>query len=523
MTSDPFVDRLVRALSGRYRLERELGRGGMGAVFLATDVKLGRSVAIKALAPSTRAHLGDERFQREVRHVATLSHPHIVPLFEADEADGCLYYVMEYVAGETLADRLRRDGPLPVDDALRITAEIGDALQYAHERGLVHRDVKPANILLARDHALLADFGIAKATDAGEQLTETGIAVGTAGYMSPEQAAGDRRVDARSDVYALGAVLFEMLVGEQPFTGPNRQTVVARIMTADPQAIRTVRPTIPVHVEHAVLAALAKTPADRPQSARAFVDRLARPTGEPAIHSSRRRWLVGVGVGAAVVLAILVASRIVRQVPITGIALIPGGTFRLFGGECPRCLPARDVRLDSFYIDRTEVPVVAYARYVTAGKAPAPWAVTPMDSLPVTGVFWRDAASYCRWRDPRARLPTEEEWEAAARGSTGQRYPWGSTWEEGRANAGKARPGVVAVGTFSSGASDKGVLDLSGNAWEWTASQAESHYVIRGGAFNSPPAVATGFYRASLPPLTPESLRSATYGNTGFRCARRVR
>lgn len=524
MTADPLFERLARALAGRYRLERELGRGGMGTVFLATDVKLGRSVAIKVLPPNTREYLGDERFQREVRLVAALSHPHIVPLFETDEADGCLYYVMEYIEGETLADRLEREGPLPLDEALRIVAEIGDALQYAHERGLVHRDVKPPNILLARGHALLADFGIAKETDAGaERLTGTGVGIGTAEYMSPEQASGERRVDARSDVYALGAVLFEMLVGEPPFTGPNVQAIVARIMAAAPQSIRTVRPTIPPHVEDAVLAALAKTPADRPSSARAFVDRLVRPTGERQARVPVRRWAVGAGAIALAVVVVLIATRGGRGTSPVGMALVPSGTFRLFGGDCPRCLPARDVRLDSFYIDRTEVPVVAYARYVAAGNAPAPWTVRPADSLPATGILWAEAAGYCRWRDPRARLPTEEEWEAAARGPRGELYPWGAVWESGRANADNVRAGLTPVGAFPSGATAAGVLDLIGNAWEWTASPAQSQYIIRGGALNSPGTVATGLYRTSLPGAVPESLRLASYGNTGFRCVRAVR
>lgn len=524
VTADSLFERLARALSGRYRLERELGRGGMGTVFLATDVKLGRPVAIKALSPHTREYLGDERFLREVRHVAALSHPHIVPLFEADEADGCLYYVMEYIEGETLAKRLRREGPLPLDEALRIVAEIGEALQYAHERGLVHRDVKPANILLARGHALLADFGIAKATGPGaERLTGTGVAIGTAEYMSPEQASGERRVDARSDVYALGAVLFEMLVGEPPFTGPNVQAIVARIMAATPQSIRTVRPTIPLHVEGAVLAALAKTPADRPSSVRAFVDRLVRPTGERQVSVPLHRWVIGAGAAVMAVLVVLVATRGGRGTSPVGMALAPGSTVRLFGGDCPRCLPARDVRLDSFYIDRTEVPVVAYARYVAAGKAPAPWTVRPADSLPVTGVLWAEAAGYCRWRDPRARLPTEEEWEAAARGPRGELYPWGSAWERGRANADNVRSGLTPVGAFPSGATAAGVMDLIGNAWEWTASSAQSQYVIRGGALNSPGTVATGLYRASLAASAPESLRLISYGNTGFRCVRPVR
>src|SRR5437660_83731 len=232
MSADPLLDRLARALAGRYTVARELGRGGMATVYLATDVKLGRRVAIKVLPPTTRAYLGSGRFQREVLFAAQLSHPHIVPLFEADEADGLLFYVMEYVEGESLHDRLERDGPLAVEEAIRITAEVGDALEYAHESGVIHRDIKPGNILLSRGHAMVSDFGIAKVlfesgtATGGSAITGTGITVGTAEYMSPEQASGEKRIDARSDVYALAAVLYEMLAGEPPFTGPSAEVTV---------------------------------------------------------------------------------------------------------------------------------------------------------------------------------------------------------------------------------------------------------------------------------------------------------
>src|SRR5437870_1035485 len=244
MSADPLLDRLARALAGRYTVARELGRGGMATVYLATDVKLGRRVAIKVLPPTPRAYLGSGRFQREVLFAAQLSHPHIVPLFEADEADGLLFYVMEYVEGESLQDRLARDGPLAVEEAVRIAAEVGDALEYAHETGVIHRDIKPGNILLSRGHAMVSDFGIAKlfaesgTTAGGSSITGTGITVGTAEYMSPEQASGEKRIDARSDVYGLAAVLYEMLAGEPPFTGPSAQAIVARTLGPDRKSTR---------------------------------------------------------------------------------------------------------------------------------------------------------------------------------------------------------------------------------------------------------------------------------------------
>jgi len=283
MAADPLFDRLARALVGRYALVRLLGQGGMATVYLATDVKLGRQVAIKVLSPATRAYLGSERFQREVLLAAQLSHPHIVPLFEADEEDDLLFYVMEYVEGESLKDRLAREGALPLEEVIRIAVEVGDALQYAHDRGVVHRDVKPGNILLSQGHALVTDFGIAKLVDAAapagrHSLTEAGFTVGTVEYMSPEQASGAAGIDARADVYALAAVVYEMLAGEPPFTGPSKQAVVPRVLSERPRPIRKLRPTLPSHVERALTAGLAKVPADRPAGTRAFVDLLTRPS-----------------------------------------------------------------------------------------------------------------------------------------------------------------------------------------------------------------------------------------------------
>lgn len=522
---EPSLDRLVAALRGRYAVLRRLGQGGMGVVYLARDIKLGRDVAIKVLPPHVRAALGSERFEREVQLISRLSHPHIVSLFEADDVDGILFFVMEYVEGESLQQRLARGGPMALDEALRITAEVGDALQHAHDHGTVHRDVKPANILLSAGHALLADFGIAKSVtpDSGQTLTSTGVAIGTAPYMSPEQAGGERRVDSRSDVYALAAVLYEMLAGEPPITGPSVQAIVARILADRPRSIRTIRPAIPPHVEETLASALEKVPADRPPSARAFVDRVLQPAASRRVRLRGRHWLIAAGGIAVAVVLLATLKGGGSPAPPPGMVLVSGGTFSLFGGDCPWCLPPRDVVLDAFFIDRTEVSVAAYARYVSAGHAPAPWRARPADSLPATAMFWAEAAGYCRWRDPRTRLPTEEEWEAAARGPLGLPYPWGSIWEVGRANAAQPRAGLASVGMFPAGASAAGVLDLIGNAWEWTSARAESEYVIRGGAYNSPMSVANGLYRASLPPLTPESLRQANYGNTGFRCARPLR
>lgn len=270
MTTIP--DRLAAALSDRYRIERELGRGGMATVYLAEDLRHQRKVALKVLDPELAAVLGAERFLAEIRTTANLQHPHILGLFDSGAVEGSLFYVMPFVEGESLRDRLTREKQLPVEDAVRIAREVADALQYAHEHGVIHRDIKPENIMLQGGHALVADFGIALAvqTAGGQRMTQTGLSLGTPQYMSPEQAMGDRSIDARSDVYALGAVTYEMLVGEPPFTGATVQSIVAKVMSEKPTAPRTVRDTVPVTVEVAVLKALAKLPADRFVSAAAF-------------------------------------------------------------------------------------------------------------------------------------------------------------------------------------------------------------------------------------------------------------
>ena len=264
--------RLAAALSDRYRIERELGQGGMATVYLAHDIRHDRPVAIKVLHPELGAALGSERFLSEIKTTAKLQHPHILPLLDSGEADGLLFYVMPYVSGETLRARLERETQLPIADAVRIARETADALSAAHALGIVHRDIKPENILLQGGHALVADFGIALAVQSagGQRMTQTGLSLGTPQYMSPEQAMGEKTVDARADVYALGAVTYEMLTGEPPFTGTTVQAIVAKLMTDPARPLTQLRKSVPLHVEAAVLAALEKNPADRLGSAAAF-------------------------------------------------------------------------------------------------------------------------------------------------------------------------------------------------------------------------------------------------------------
>ncbi|HSE95629.1 MAG TPA: serine/threonine-protein kinase, partial [Methylomirabilota bacterium] len=271
--------RLSAALAGRYDLERELGAGGMATVYLARDLRHDRRVAVKVLRPELAAVIGAERFLAEIKTTANLQHPHILPLHDSGEADGFLFYVMPYVEGESLRDRLNREKQLPVADAVRLVTEVAGALDYAHRHNVIHRDIKPENILLHDGSALVADFGIALAASkaGGTRMTETGMSLGTPHYMSPEQAMGEREITARSDVYALGAVAYELLTGDPPFTGSTAQAIVARVVTEQPRPMAAQRHTIPPHVEAAVLTALEKLPADRFASAADFARALEKP------------------------------------------------------------------------------------------------------------------------------------------------------------------------------------------------------------------------------------------------------
>ena len=297
------VNKVRRVLADRYRVERVIGEGGMATVYLADDLKHRRKVALKVMRPELAATLGADRFLREVEIAANLSHPHILPMHESGEADGLLYYVMPYVEGESLSARLKRAGELPVPEALRYAREVAEALAYAHKRGIIHRDIKPANILLSEGHALVADFGIARALGAeGEAITRTGLAVGTPQYMSPEQATGTKDVDARTDVYALGAVLYEMLSGEPPFTGRTPQAVVARALTENPRPLGATREGLPPGLETVVARSLAKRPVDRQQGAADLV------TDLQAVESGQRS-------GAHTPMAGVPAVRVDRDVP----------------------------------------------------------------------------------------------------------------------------------------------------------------------------------------------------------------
>jgi eukaryotic-like serine/threonine-protein kinase len=273
------TERLATALKDRYRIERELGTGGMATVYLAEDLKHKRKVALKVLKPELTALLGADRFVQEIETTASLQHPHILPLFDSGTADGLLFYVMPYIEGETLRDKLYRETQFGIDEAVRITREVADALDYAHRQGIVHRDIKPENVLLHDGRPMVADFGIALALSAaaGGRMTETGTSVGTPHYMSPEQATGDKQITGRSDVYSLASVLYEMLAGEPPHTGSSAQAVIMKIIAEPVKPVTALRKSVPPNVAAALTKALEKLPADRFDGAKAFADALADP------------------------------------------------------------------------------------------------------------------------------------------------------------------------------------------------------------------------------------------------------
>ena len=320
------------SIGDRYVVERELGAGGMATVFLARDIRHGRSVALKVLRPELAAMIGAARFLAEIRTTANLQHPHILPLYDSGEADGSVFYVMPFIDGESLRQRLTRERQLSIGEAVRIAGEVADAMDYAHRQGIVHRDIKPENIMLHDGRAIVADFGIALAisrTDGSTRMTETGMSLGTPNYMSPEQAMGERDVSARSDVYALGCVLYEMLVGEPPFTGPSPQAIVARVITESPRSLIAQRGTVPPHVQAAVEQALQKLPADRFASAGEFATAIRTASGTvpvathaaAAVGAVRRQSSMLVASAAITAIAVAAAAwgwrRPVPDAPVT--------------------------------------------------------------------------------------------------------------------------------------------------------------------------------------------------------------
>jgi serine/threonine-protein kinase len=353
-------DRLLAAFADRYRIERELGAGGMATVYLAQDLKHDRQVAIKVLRPELAAVIGAERFLSEIKTTANLQHPHILPLFDSGAADSFLFYVMPFIEGESLRDRLTREKQLPIADAVRIAGEVAGALDYAHRHNVIHRDIKPENILLHDGRALVADFGIALAASkaGGTRMTETGMSLGTPTYMSPEQAMGEREITARSDVYALGAMTYEMLLGEPPFTGPTAQSIVAKVMTEKPASLIARRDRIPPAVEDAVLTALEKLPADRFATAAQFAEALHQP-GVSTMAATAARLRSATGRAAA--------PRERRLALAPWVALVVALASAAWG-----------------WLSRPPQPVTSW-QYVTLGEGPRPASNVPSLALSPDG------------------------------------------------------------------------------------------------------------------------------------------
>jgi formylglycine-generating enzyme required for sulfatase activity/tRNA A-37 threonylcarbamoyl transferase component Bud32 len=551
---DTLGARLQAALGDGYVVEGRLGAGGFAVVFQVADVHLKRKLAVKVLSPDVIAsHSVLERFRREAETVAQLSHPHIVKLHFIGQKDDLVYLVMEMIDGGSLADRLQRERMLPIDDAARIFGEVASALAHAHKRGVVHRDIKPQNVLLDSEsgRALVTDFGIARTAEGGS-LTATGMVVGTPAYLSPEQVTGEAS-DHRADIYALGVMAYEMLAGCAPFTGPTPTAVLMKRLGGPPEPLRSIRKDVPESLEELVDACLATNPEERIQNAADIARALTGHSPVSGAHTtSVRRQLPKrtgkksnagmMGLAAGIILAAGIAAYVVamrnsseqgqpavtRPAVDSGMVPLPAGTYTVGSDTGPAIIrPARAVQLQAFGIEATEVTVADFNRYLQARGLPAPWATMPDSALPVTGVLYAEAMNYCAWRHPDGgRLPREEEWEAAARGSAGRSFPWGSAWNANAANTQTANRGRPApVGSYPEGRSPEGIFDLIGNVWEWTASAyrpygdttsgAPQYYVIRGGGYNALDRVSTATFRGAMPAVTERGNLAAT----GFRCA----
>ena len=396
-TADP-VDRLRVALASRYTIERELGSGGMATVYLAADVKHDRKVAVKVLRPELAATLGAERFLREIQIAAKLAHPHILPLYDSGKAGDFLYYVMPYVAGESLRDRLSRDRQLPIEDALRLTCEVADALGSAHRHNVIHRDIKPENILIEEGHAVVADFGVARAISAagGTELTETGIAVGTPAYMSPEQASGEVELDGRSDIYSLGCVLYEMLGGEPPYTGPTPQAVIAKKLSEPTPRISVVREAVPQAVETALDKALAKTPVDRFDTPAGLVAALNAALLGISAPTAAQRWKVPVALLSVVAVAVALSAVAVA-------VLRPGVATSGLDPDHVVVAPLRNATGDPSLDQLGE----RASHWITQGVQQAAIPVTPWDAALQQWEYVQTEVEASRVRDPIMALAEE--------------------------------------------------------------------------------------------------------------------
>ena len=551
---DELGARLQAALGDDYAVERQLGAGGFAVVYLVRDVHLKRKLAAKVLSPDIIAsHSVLERFRREAETIAQLSHPHIVPLHFIGNKNDLVYLVMEAIDGGSLGDRLEREGQLTIEEAARIFGEVASALAHAHKRGVIHRDIKPQNVLLDSEsgRALVTDFGIARTAEGGS-LTATGMVVGTPAYLSPEQVTGEPS-DHRADIYALGVMMYQMLTGQPPFTGATPTAVLMKRLAGAPAPIQSLRPDVPDSLVDLVDACLATDPNDRLSNAADIVRYLTGHSPVSGGHTTSARirvqkpqpksksQTITMGVIAALIVGAaaiaLVASTKRKQAPVTSVmpvdsemVLIPAASYTIGSNSGPEVArPAHAASLGAFGIDAHEVTVGDYEPFVQQGRAPAPWGDQrrPDGNLPVTGVLFAEAANYCAWKHrDGGRLPSEEEWEATVRGSSARMYPWGDVWNPAAANTGSRRKGPTIVGSFPAGRTPEGgVHDMIGNVWEWTSSPfrlysdtargSGSQYVIRGGSWNSLDLVSTAVFRARAQ----SAAARGDLASTGFRCA----
>jgi formylglycine-generating enzyme required for sulfatase activity len=554
---DELAQRLQAALGDSYAVEKPLGAGGFAVVYLVRDLSLKRNLAVKVLSPdliTSKTVL--ERFKREAETVAGLSHPNIVPLHFIGEKQDLLYLAMACIDGGSVADRLDKQGPLPIADVERIISEVASALAHAHKRGVIHRDIKPQNVLTDSEsgRSLVTDFGIARTADSS--LTATGMFIGTPAYLAPEQVTGEPS-DHRADIYALGVMAYELLAGQAPFLGATPTAVLMKRLAGPPEPIMSVRKDTPPELAAVVDTCMASDPEQRFQSASDIVaalhgDVIRTPTspGGRTVKRppARKPWVVplAVGLGVTVVAAVVVAVVIRKSTldpsrtsapPVTTTAVemiaIPAGTYTIGERGIGPASPPYQVTMPGFSMEKTEVTVAAYKEYVAATNGVAPWGDSlPSPSLPVTRVTWPEANTYCKWRHPDGgRLPTEEEWEAAARGPSLHSYPWGDTFAPGAANTESAGQGApVPVGSYPRGATPLGLQDMIGNVWEWTSSSMRPYKnggpmppemttnmrVIRGGAFNTLDRLATVSIRGRSQPTTKREDLAAT----GLRCVK---
>jgi formylglycine-generating enzyme required for sulfatase activity/tRNA A-37 threonylcarbamoyl transferase component Bud32 len=552
---DGLDERLQATLGAEYVVEGRLGAGGYAVVFRVHDLGLKRRLAVKVVRPEMFASQTTlQRFRREAETIAQLAHPNIVPLHFIGQKDDFVFLAMGLVDGGSLAERLARDGPLPPGDVRRVMIDVALALEHAHRRGVIHRDIKPQNVLVDSEtqRVLVTDFGLARSGE-GEGLTGSGVVLGTPAYLAPEQLLGDP-VDHRADVFALGVMAYELLTGRRPFEGKNTEAALLKRLSSQPAPPARLRSGVPRQLSDVILRCLARSPAERFQSAGDVARALGHGRASRVSASwllqrtpRRARWLMSAA-GALIVLSVIgfAAFRRAHVAPPaarpakssagdTSMIVVPAGSYTI-GSDTgpPLSRPAHAVSLSAFALGRTEVTVAEYARFTRAtGRALAPGQVPGDSSVPVTGVTWRDASDFCAWRYPQqggGRLPTEEEWEAAARGASARAYPWGDQFDSSAANLGSSRDDrsrqIIAVGSYPRGHSSLGFVDMIGNVWEWTSSTPRAYgaaaptpddarRVIRGGAFNTRVDMAAAWVRVAYPmDATPQQL-----ANTGFRCA----